>query len=387
MKRKICVVTGTRADYGLLYWLLKELQADPRAELQIIVTGMHLSPEFGNTIQFILQDGFVVNEKVEMLLSGDSPTAIAKSLGLGTIGIAEALSRLTPDLLVILGDRFEALAAAQAAMLARVPIAHLHGGELTEGLIDEAIRHSITKMSHLHFVATSEYARRVIQLGEDPQRVFNVGATGVDNIKRLPLLSRDEVSRQLPILQAAKKIFLVTYHPVTLSSVSPKDVMQNLLHSFDQFPDAKIIFTKTNADTNGRIINEMIDSYVATNKDRAFVSTSLGQKLYLSVLREADVVIGNSSSGIIESPAMRVPSVNIGQRQMGRAKAESIIDVEDSTQSIQEGIERALSSEFKNKLKHMAPIYGEGNTAVQIKDTVLSYKLENIVFKKFHDLK
>ncbi|MGZ3769104.1 MAG: UDP-N-acetylglucosamine 2-epimerase [Bdellovibrio sp.] len=387
MKRKVCVLTGTRADYGLLYWLLKELQSDARAELQIIATGMHLSPEFGMTCRFILEDGFTVSEKVEMLLSGDTPTAIAKSLGLGTIGISDALSRLKPDILVILGDRFEALAAAQAAMLARIPIAHLHGGEATEGLIDEAIRHSITKMSHLHFVAAEEYRKRVIQLGERPESVFNVGATGVDNIKRLALYTKEEIAGMIPALKNHNgPIFLITYHPVTLSSRSPVESMRELLSSLDNFSDAKIIITKTNADTFGRQINDIVDEYGKTHPDRVFVSVSLGQKLYLSVLAISDAVIGNSSSGIIEAPAMKIPTVNIGPRQQGRAKAESILDCVESQREITQSIRKALSKDFIDMVKGSKPVYGGGNTSVLIKDILLSHKLDNIIIKKFYDV-
>ena len=253
-KRKICIVTGTRAEYGLLYWLMKEIQGDAALELQVIVTGMHLSPEFGLTYKKIEEDGFTINEKVEMLLSSDTPVGIAKSVGLGVIGFADALARQKPDILVVLGDRFEILSAAQAAMVARIPIAHIHGGETTEGAIDEAIRHAITKMAHFHFTAAEPYRRRIVQLGEAPERVMNYGAPGLDNIKKLKLLNRAAFEKAIKF-SLGKMSFLVTYHPVTLSAANPEQSFKELTNALDQFPEAKIIFAKANADTAGRIIN------------------------------------------------------------------------------------------------------------------------------------
>lgn len=386
-KRKICVLTGTRADYGLLYWLLKELQSDSRVELQLIVTGMHLSSEFGMTCGFIEQDGFKINEKIECLLSSDTPVAIAKSVALGVVGYAESLSRLQPDLLVLLGDRFEVMAAAQAAMLSKVPIAHLHGGESTEGLIDEAIRHSVTKMSHLHFVAAEIYRKRVIQLGEDPSRVFNVGATGVDNIRRQELYTQQQIFDLIPQLSAgAGPIFLVTYHPVTLSNRSPGEATKELFSALDDFPEARVILTKTNADTFGREINLLLEQYANKNRDRVHLSASLGQKLYLSVMSISDVVIGNSSSGIIEAPAMHVPTVNIGPRQRGRARAQSILDAEEGRGAIVAAINHALSTEFRAVTQKASQVYGQGDTAFQIKEKIVNYNLDGILFKKFYDL-
>ncbi|CAE79551.1 UDP-N-acetylglucosamine 2-epimerase [Bdellovibrio bacteriovorus] len=386
MKRRICVLSGTRADYGLLYWLMKELQTYSSVDLQIIATGMHLSPEFGMTYKFIEADGFLINEKVEMLLSGDSVTALCKSMGLGVMGISEALARLSPDLLVVLGDRFEALAGAQAAMIHRIPIAHLHGGEATEGLIDEAIRHSITKMSHLHFVAAEAYRNKVIQLGESPDRVFNFGATGIDNIKRLPLFNREEVEERIPVLKGAKgPVFLVTYHPVTLLNSSPEQAMADLLSAIEEFSDACVILTKSNADTAGRVINEMIDQFCLKHPERAMSSVSLGQKLYLSVMSIANVVVGNSSSGIIEAPAMNIPTVNIGPRQQGRAKAPSVLDCNETKSEIVSGIQTVLENSFmaSRKDKH---VYGDGNTAVKVAEVLASYDLDGIIFKKFYSI-
>ena len=384
-KRKICIVTGTRAEYGLLYWLMKEIQCDSSLELQIIATGMHLSPEFGLTYKKIEEDGFTINEKVEMLLSSDTPVGIAKSVGLGVIGFADALARQKPDILVVLGDRFEILAAAQAAMIARIPIAHIHGGETTEGAIDEAIRHAITKMSHFHFTAAEPYRRRVIQLGEAPERVLSYGAPGLDNIKKLKLLNRTAFEKAINF-SLGKKSFLVTYHPVTLSSASPEQSFKELTKALDQFPEAKIIFTKANSDTAGRTINYNIEKYVEQNPQRAKVFTSMGQLLYLSAVKNMDIVIGNSSSGIIEAPSFHKPTVNIGQRQQGRLKADSVIDCEEQERAIVAAISKGLSSEFKITLKDTHNPYGRGNASLKIKDYLKKVSLENILMKKFYDV-
>ncbi|MDD3363423.1 MAG: UDP-N-acetylglucosamine 2-epimerase [Syntrophomonas sp.] len=382
-KRKICVVTGTRADYGLLYWLMKEIQADEDLKLQIVATGMHLSPEFGLTYKIIEEDGFKIDEKVEMLLSSDTPVGIAKSIGLATIGFADVLERLKPDLLVILGDRFEILAAAQAAMVARIPIAHLAGGELTEGVIDEAIRHSITKMSHLHFVANETYRQRVIQLGENPERVFNYGESALDNIKRLKLLDREALEQAIKF-KLKPTVFLVTYHPVTLYD-NPEQAMSALLQALDQFPEASIIFTKPNADTNGRVLIKMIDEYVENQSSRAKTFTSMGQLLYLSAIKNADVVIGNSSSGLTEVPALNRPTVNIGNRQKGRLKASSVIDCEENEEQIISAIQKALSTDFQASLRQVLSPYEEGNVSLRIKEHLKTVALEGITRKEFYD--
>jgi UDP-hydrolysing UDP-N-acetyl-D-glucosamine 2-epimerase len=384
-KRKICIVTGTRAEYGLLYWLMKEIQDDPELGLQIIATGMHLSPEFGLTYQKIEEDGFQIDEKVEMLLSSDTPVGIAKSVGLGVIGFADALARQKPDILVVLGDRFEILAAAQAAMIARIPIAHIHGGETTEGAIDEAIRHAITKMSHFHFTAAEPYRRRVIQLGETPERVLNYGAPGLDNLKKMKLLNRASFEKAINF-QLGKLSFLVTYHPVTLSNTAPEKSFQELLNAIGQFPEATIIFTKANADTSGRTINYNIEKYVEKNPVRAKVFTSMGQLLYLSAIKNADVIIGNSSSGIVEVPAFHKPTVNIGKRQQGRLKADSIIDCEETELAIVDAIKKGLSSEFKKILRDTKNPYGQGNASLKIKEYLKKVSLQNILMKKFYDV-
>jgi UDP-hydrolysing UDP-N-acetyl-D-glucosamine 2-epimerase len=384
-KRKICVVTGTRAEYGLLYWLMKEIQSDPDLDLQIIATGMHLSPEFGLTYKQIEEDGFVINEKIEMLLSSDTPVGITKSLGLGTIGFADSLNRLKPDILVLLGDRFEILAAAQAAMIARIPIAHIHGGELTEGLIDEAIRHSITKMSHLHFVAAEQYRNRVIQLGEDPKRVFNFGAIGLDYIQRLELLDREKFEKSIDF-KLGSPTFLVTYHPVTLENQTAERNVLELLKALENFPNAKILFTKANADTEGRVINQLLEEFVQKNKERSKLFSSLGQLRYLSAIKHVDVVIGNSSSGIIEVPFFKKPTINIGDRQKGRLKAKSIIDCRENAEEIMNAIQKALSQDFQKVLQQVASLYGYGGTSKKIKEVLKKVDLHGIIKKNFFDV-
>jgi UDP-N-acetylglucosamine 2-epimerase (non-hydrolysing)/GDP/UDP-N,N'-diacetylbacillosamine 2-epimerase (hydrolysing) len=383
-KRKICVVTGTRAEYGLLYWLMKEIQADDALELQVIVTGAHLSPEFGLTYKVIEADGFEINEKIEMLLSSDTAVGITKSLGIATIGFADAYARLKPDIVVLLGDRYEILAAAQAAMVARIPIAHLHGGELTEGVIDEAIRHSITKMSQLHFVANEIYRRRVIQLGEHSDRVFNYGAPGLDNIHRLRLLDKNKLELAIDF-KLKQTVFLVTYHPVTLYDNSAQ-CMLYLLRALEHFPDASIIFTKPNADTNGRILIKMIDEYVENHPAQARAFISLGQTLYLSAVKNADVVIGNSSSGLVEVPALKKATVNIGDRQKGRLRAGSVIDCEEDEKQIIAAIHKALSPEFQDSLCDVVSPYGEGNASLRIKEQLKAVNLDGITIKEFYDL-
>ncbi len=384
-KRKICVVTGTRAEYGLLYWLMKEVQNDLDLELQIIVTGMHLSPEFGLTYKVIEDDGFVIDAKVEMLLSSDSPVGIAKSIGLGVSGFADAFEWLKPDILVLLGDRYEILAAAQAAMVARIPIAHIHGGEATEGLIDEAIRHCITKMAHLHFVAAEPYRKRVVQMGENPQRVINFGAPGLDNIFKLKLLNRQEFEESIDF-QLGDLNFLVTYHPVTLSSYGPQKAMQALFSALDNFPEAKIIITKPNSDTEGRVIFQMIDDYAAKQPDRIAAFISLGQLRYLSAITHVDVVIGNSSSGLVEVPALNKPTVNLGDRQKGRLKARSVIDCKETPVAITTAIQKALSPEFQRSLPDVVSLYGAGNVSFRIKECLKNMALDGIIIKKFYDM-
>jgi GDP/UDP-N,N'-diacetylbacillosamine 2-epimerase (hydrolysing) len=382
--RKICVVTGSRAEYGLLYWLMKEIQQDAGLELQVIVTGMHLSPEFGLTYKEIEKD-FSINKKIEMLLSSDTPIGISKSMGLAQISFAEAYAEINPDIIVVLGDRFEIFSAVSAAMISRIPIAHIHGGEATEGLIDESIRHSITKMSHLHFAATEEYRRRIIQLGEDPDRVFNVGAVGLDNIRKLDLLSKDDFEKSIDF-KLNENNYLVTFHPVTLEPGSAETQFQQLLEALDELNNAHLIFTKANADTDGRIINMMIDKYISANSDKAIAFTSLGPIRYLSALRHVDAVVGNSSSGLIEAPSFKIGTINIGDRQKGRVKAASVIDCVPTKESISNALDIVGSPQFKEKLKTVINPYGVGGASTEICKKLATTNLDHIVFKSFFDL-
>jgi len=385
MKRKICVVTGTRAEYGLLYWLMKEIEADSELELQLIVTGMHLSPEFGLTYKEIEKE-FKIDKKIEMLLSSDTSIGISKSMGLAQISFAEAYEELQPDIIVVLGDRYEIFSAVSSAMIARIPIAHLHGGETTEGAFDEAIRHSITKMSHLHFVATDEYRKRVIQLGEEPQRVFNVGGMGIENIKRLKLLSKEEFEKSIDF-KLNKKNILVTFHPVTLENSTAKEQFNELLEAIDKLEDTNIIFTKANSDTDGRIINKMIDEYVAKNSHKSVAFTSLGQLRYLSALQYMDAMVGNSSSGLAEAPSFKIGTINIGDRQKGRIKADSVIDCNPKKDEILSAFKQLYSREFQESLKKVKNPYGYGMASKEIIKALKQVNLKDILKKKFYDLK
>ena len=382
-KRKICIVTGTRAEYGLLYWLMKEIADDNELHLQIIATGMHLSPEFGLTYEQVETDGFTIDAKVEMLLSSDTTVGISKSIGLGVIGFADALERLKPDILVLLGDRFEILAAAQAAMVARIPIAHIHGGETTEGAFDEQIRHAITKFAQWHFVAAEPYRQRVIQLGESPDRVFNFGSPGLDHLQYMNWLNRPALEQSLD-LELRSPLFLVTYHPVTLDKQSPSIPMRELLMALDSFPNATVILTYPNADTGGRILIEEIERWVSQNQHRAKAFVSLGQQRYLSLMGEADVIIGNSSSGLTEAPALKKATVNVGDRQKGRLKAKSVIDTPERSQDIVKGIYQALSKEFQSMLPSVESLYGKGNVSQQIKEKLKFVPLQTQ--KTFFDI-
>ena len=385
MKRKICVVTGTRAEYGLLYWLMKEIEADKDLELQLIVTGMHLSPEFGFTYKEIEKE-FRIDKKIEMLLSSDTAMGISKSMGLAQISFAEAYEELKPDILVVLGDRYEIFCAVSVAMICNIPIAHLHGGEITQGAFDESIRHSITKMSHLHFTATDEYKNRVIQLGEEPNRVFNVGGMGIENIKRLKLLSKDEFEESINF-KLNKKNILVTFHPVTLENSTAKEQFQELLDAIDELENTNIIFTKANSDTDGRIINQMIDEYVTKNSHKSVGFASLGQLRYLSALQYIDAVVGNSSSGLLEAPSFKIATINIGDRQKGRIKALSVIDCEPKKEEILKAFKEIYSKEFQEKLKNVENPYGESCPSKQIIEVLKNVNLANILKKSFYDLK
>jgi len=384
-KRKIAIITGTRAEYGLLYWLMREIQNDPDLELQIIATAMHLSPEFGLTYRLIENDGFTINAKIEMLLSSDTAVGIVKSMGLCLISMADTLHQLSPDILVLLGDRFESLAVAQAALVQKIPIAHIHGGELSEGAIDDAIRHSITKMSHLHFVAAEPYRKRVIQLGENPENVFNVGAPGLERICKMKLLSKNELQNQLHFSLSSLN-FLVTYHPATLEINENNQVLHALFEALDYFPEAKIIFTKANADEAGRSINKKIDDYVSRHSKRAAAFVTLGELNYLSLLQYVDAVIGNSSSGLIEAPYFHIPTINIGNRQENRLRASTIIDCSGQTQPIIKAIKKALSAKFKKSLKHVTSSYAQDNTSSKIKNIIKNSDLKKLILKHFYEV-
>lgn len=383
-KRKICVITGSRAEYGLLFWLIKSIKEDPKLELQLIVTGMHLSPEFGLTYKKIIKDGFLITKKIELLMSSDSSIGISKSIGLGVISFSEVLMDLNPDICVVLGDRFEIFSAVVASMVSRIPIAHIHGGELTQGAIDEAIRHSITKMSHLHFVATNEYAKRVIQLGENPNTVFNFGSPCIDNIKNLKLFERSKFEKLIDF-KLGKLNFLVTFHPVTLENKTSENQFKELLMALSNFKNAKIIFTIPNADTDGRIIINMINKYVKENYINSISFKSLGQQKYLSALMHVDLVIGNSSSGLIEAPSFKIPTINIGDRQKGRIKATSVIDCEPNSKNITDAITKSLSNEFQENLDKTKNPYGNGGASLKIKNILKNFNFNSILKKHFRD--
>jgi GDP/UDP-N,N'-diacetylbacillosamine 2-epimerase (hydrolysing) len=382
--QKICIFTGTRAEYGLLQPLMAEISKHPLLSLQLLVSGTHLSPEFGMTFREIEQAGFHINEKVEMLMSSDSSIGVCKSMGLGMIGFSEALDRLHPDILVVLGDRYEAFSVAAAAMISRIAIAHIHGGETTTGAVDEPIRHAITKMSHLHFTSTEEYRRRVIQLGESPQRVFNVGALGIENIRNCPLLDREALERDLHF-RLGPHSALITFHPTTLEKNAAGDQFGQLLQALENFSDLKIIFTKANADMDGRVINRMIDDYIGANPERAVAFTTMGQTRYLSAMQQVSMVLGNSSSGIIEAPSFGVPTVNIGDRQKGRVRAASIIDCNTDARSIAAAIRKSLSVKFRAKASQAVNPYDKEDTAHSI-TTILAATGPIHLKKAFYDL-
>lgn len=385
-KRKVCVVTGTRAEFGLMQILIQELQSDPEVDLQIIATGMHLSPEFNLTYRAIEEAGFAITKKIEVLLSSDSTIGVSKSMGLAMISFSEVYNEIKPDIIVVLGDRFEIFGAVSAAMICRIPVGHIHGGEATEGLIDEPIRHSITKMSHLHFTATEEYRKRVIQLGEQPDRVFFTGTPGIDNIYHLELLDRLSFEESIDFKLADKNNILVTFHPVTLEENSAESQFQELLLALEELKDARLIFTMPNADTDGRIIVQQINEFVARSEGKAKAFVSLGQSRYLSALKNMDLVLGNSSSGLIEAPSFKIPTVNIGDRQKGRIKTKSVIDCAPNRQSILESINKALSPEFRASIQDLENPYGAGGASKKIKEILKSYPLGGILKKNFFDL-
>lgn len=379
--RKICFVTGSRADFGLIIWPMRAIRETPGLTLQLIATGMHLSPEFGYTIDNIRDEGFEVDESVETLLSSDSGVGVSKSVGLGVIGFADAFARLKPDLVVVLGDRYETFAAAQAAMFMRLPMAHLFGGDVTEGAIDEAIRHAITKMSHLHFATNADSARRLTRLGEDPARVFTVGSPGIDSIKRLKLMDRETIGREVGMKLGQRNV-LVTFHPVTVEmdrSVGALDELFAALAALD--PEFSLFFTLANADAEGRALNERIKAFVA-GRPNAIAVASLGQLRYISLMNQAEIVVGNSSSGIYEAPSLSVPTVDIGDRQKGRERAASVFHAAPDRASISKAIADALA---RGRQPTVSP-YGDGETSRRVADKIASIPDFNALLKKgFYD--
>lgn len=380
--KKICVFTGTRADFGLLKPLLSEIKQNEEFELQIVATTMHMSPHFGETYKEIIETGFTINKKVECLLSGDTANAVTKSMGLAMIGFADALSELQPDFAIILGDRSEMLMAASACSVANIPVGHLHGGEVTEGAYDDAFRHAISKMSALHFTSTEEYRKRVIQLGENPKTVFNVGAIGIDSIKSLNLMDRIEFEKSIDF-KLNKKNILITYHPVTLEENTAEKQMDEIFAALLKLKDTSFIFTYANSDKSGAIINRMIEDFVKNNKTISCAFPSLGQLRYLSALQHVDMVLGNSSSGILEVPSFKIPTINIGDRQKGREMSASVFNCEVKRDSILNAIDKAQNTVLSNTVS----IYGEGRAAKKIID-VLKKKINSVDLKKgFFDLK
>jgi GDP/UDP-N,N'-diacetylbacillosamine 2-epimerase (hydrolysing) len=384
--KRVCVITGSRAEYGLLRWVMQGLKDSEQIRLQTVVTGMHLSPEFGSTWHAIVDDGFSIDWKVDMLLGSDSAVGVTKSMGLATVGFADAFAHLAPDLVVILGDRFEILAAASAALIAGIPIAHLHGGELTEGAYDDAIRHALTKMAHLHFTAAEPYRARVIQMGEDPARVWCTGGFGLDGVVKLQRMTRPELEESLG-LSLGEQALMITFHPETASGASPRAQMAELLAALEETV-AQLIFTMPNADNEGRVLFAMIEDFVVRHPDRSCVHTSLGQRRYLSTLAQVDAVVGNSSSGLIEAPAFGKGTVNIGARQDGRLRAASIVDCAAERGAIVQSIAQVLTPGFRAGLAEQTNPYGEGGASartVAIIEDWLAGSAESEP-KRFYDL-
>jgi UDP-N-acetylglucosamine 2-epimerase (non-hydrolysing)/GDP/UDP-N,N'-diacetylbacillosamine 2-epimerase (hydrolysing) len=382
-RQRICVVTGSRAEYGLLYWVLHDLRADPGVELQIVATGMHLAPEYGLTVREIESDGFTVTRRVEMLLSSDTPGGVAKSMGLGVIGLSDALLALAPDVALVLGDRFEILAAAQACLIHKIPLAHIAGGDVTEGAFDESIRHAITKMAQVHFVTNEDAARRVCQMGEDPARVHVVGSPGLDHLHRRPLLGRPELEASLGAPLGAKNL-LVTFHPVTLDEHEGMGELDALLGALAATPpDTHLWFTRPNADTGSRAISARLDSFAAQHAGRVKVYTSLGQLRYLSLMAQVDVVVGNSSSGLYEAPSFGVPTVNLGDRQRGRLAAASVLHCRAEQSAIADALQRALALDCTGVVNP----YGDGHSAPRIVRVLRSLPPAAALLRKpFHSI-
>lgn len=383
-KRKICVVTGSRAEYGLLYWIIKEINSDKNLKLQLIVTGMHLSREFGETYKEIERD-FKIDRKLNIQLSSDTSIGISKSMGIAQNSFSKAYEELKPNIVLVLGDRYEIFSAAIAAMISNIPIAHIHGGELTKGSWDNCIRHCITKMAHLHFVATKEYKYRVIQLGEDPKKVFNFGALGIENINKIKLFNKNEFENSINF-KLNKKNLIITFHPATLENNTSGKQFDKVLDALNELNETNIIFTNTNSDKNGRIINKMIREFVGKNQKKAIAFKSLGQQRYLSALRHVDAVVGNSSSGIIEAPSFKIGTINIGDRQKGRIKAKSVIECLASKRQIKKSIQKIYSKEFQNILKTVKNPYDYGSPSKKIVKILKHYNLKNILKKNFYNI-
>lgn len=383
-QRRIAVFTATRAEYGLLRWLLAELDVRPDVDLQLLVSGAHLSPEFGLTVEQIESDGFSVAQRVEMLLSSDTPVGATKSLGLAAIGMADALDRLRPDVLVVLGDRYEVLAAAAAALLAGIPVAHVHGGEVTEGALDESVRHAVTKLSRLHFPAAEPFARRLAQLGENPEHVHVVGAPGLDTLRRARLPERSELEQSIGI--ALHRLLLVTYHPVTLHPEKSMSGLRALLEALDRLPDHQVVVTRPNADPEGRTLTAVIDAWAATQPARVHVATSLGQLRYWGAMRVASAVVGNSSSGLIEAPAVGTPTVNIGIRQQGRLRGPSVVDCGETREEISSALDRVLDPKFAGAVSDTGSPYGDGYASDRIAELLATADLDELRVKRFYDL-
>lgn len=386
MSRRICIVTGSRADYGLLTGLMREISADPALELLVVATGTHLSAQFGHTVDAIRADGYRVDAEVPLELNDDSRAAVALAAGQALSGMAEAFQRLEPDVVVVLGDRYEIFAAAAAALLQRIPIAHIHGGELTLGAVDDALRHAITKMASLHFVAAHDYARRVVQMGEPSDRVFEVGAPGVDLMRAISYLDAETLGHDLG-MPLFNPLLLVTYHPVTRRTDDEGAALDELLAALERWPDARIVITGVNADAGNKIVSERMQSFAQRHHDRVSLHASLGQARYLSVMRLAAAVVGNSSSGIIEAPALGVPTVNIGARQNGRLRAYSVIDCAEEADAIFLAIKKALDPSFRSSIAGQPLPYGHGGAARMMKDVLKTYSPEQLAEPKpFQDM-
>tara|TARA_B110001469_G_scaffold3666_1_gene3842 strand:+ start:5007 stop:6179 length:1173 start_codon:yes stop_codon:yes gene_type:complete len=383
--RKICIFTSTRADWGLLRGVAEEIRGHEDLELQLLVSGSHLSAKFGMTVSEIVNAGFDISARVDVLQFDDSAQGVCATMGLAMSSYSEALTRMAPDILVVLGDRYESLCVATVAQILRIPVAHIHGGETTEGAVDEAFRHAITKMSQVHFPACEEYRQRIIQLGENPDRVFNVGALGVENIRKISMMRRDELSHSIGFPLDCP-FFLVTFHPVTLENATADSQLDELFAGLEQFPEHRVLFTKANADTDGQVINDKLDAYVALNNDRCLVVTSLGLQRYLSAMKLCAAVVGNSSSGILEAPSFHVPTVNIGDRQKGRVRAQSVLDCEPDRLSIQGEINRALTQECIQNLKGSCSPFEKADTALSIVSSLAAVELSNILKKPFFNL-